>query len=124
VTKYHMEGAPNQPGFTQTPMAILMNKAKYEGLAPELKAVIDKNSGQKLVDLTGKVWDDGNNEARKKMSGQGNKVLVIKPEDYSAMKKAAASVEADWIKQADARGLDGKKLAADVHAIGAKYLPK
>jgi len=33
-------------------------------------------------------------------------------------------VEADWIKQADARGLDGKKLAADVHAIGAKYLPK
>jgi hypothetical protein len=31
-------------------------------------------------------------------------------------------VETDWIKQADARGLDGKKLAAEVHAIGRKYL--
>jgi len=124
VTKYHMEGPANQPGFTQTPMAVLMNKAKFESLPADLKAVIDKNSGQKLVELTGKVWDDGNNAARSKMSAQGNKVLVIKPEDYTAMKKAAASVEADWIKQADARGLDGKKLAAEVHAIGAKFQPK
>ena len=122
VTKYHMEGQPNQPGFTQTPMAILMNKARYEGLPADLKAVIDKHSGATLVELTGKVWDQGNDEARKKMTAQGNKVLVIKPEDYEAMKKAAASVEADWIKQATAKGLDGARLAADVHAIGARHL--
>ena len=42
----------------------------------------------------------------------------------TAMKKTTASVEADWIKQATARGLDGKKLAAEAHAIGAKYMPK
>ncbi|MEY8877187.1 MAG: TRAP transporter substrate-binding protein [Leptothrix sp. (in: b-proteobacteria)] len=122
VTKYHMEGQAGEPGFTQTPMAILMNKQKYDSLAPDLKAVIDKHSGLALVELTGKVWDQGNTDARKKMVAQGNKVLEIKQADYDAMKKAAASVEADWIKQADARGLDGKKLAADVHAIGAKYL--
>jgi hypothetical protein len=40
------------------------------------------------------------------------------------MLKASASVEADWIKQASARGLDGAKLAADVHAIGKKYINK
>ena len=122
VTKYHMEGQPGQPGFTQTPMAVLMNKAKFESLSPELKAVIDKHSGAALVELTGKVWDQGNDDARKKMAAQGNKILVIKNEDYAAMKKAVASVEEDWIKQATAKGLDGKKLAADVHAIGAKYL--
>jgi TRAP-type C4-dicarboxylate transport system substrate-binding protein len=119
-----MEGLANQPGFTQTPMAILMNKAKYESLPAELKAAIDKNSGAALSNLAGSVWDQGNDDARKKMTAQGNKVLVIKPEDYSAMKKAGAGVEADWIKQADARGLDGKKLAAEVHAIGNKYLNK
>ena len=122
VTKYHMEGQPGQPGFTQTPMAVLMNKAKFEGLPADLKAVIDKHSGTALVELTGKVWDQGNEDARKKMAAQGNKILVIKNEDYAAMKKAVASVEEDWIKQATAKGLDGKKLAADVHAIGAKYL--
>ena len=70
------------------------------------------------------MWDQGNDAARTKMTAQGNKVLVIKPEDYAAMKKAGAGVEADWIKQAEAKGLDGKKLAAEVHAIGNKYLSK
>lgn len=122
VTKYHMEGAAGQPGFTQTPMAILMNKAKYDGLPADLKAVIDKHSGQALVDMTAKVWDQGNADARKKLAAQGNKVLVIKDADYNAMKSASASVEADWIKQATARGLDGAKLAADARALGKKYL--
>ncbi|MEY4753274.1 MAG: hypothetical protein RJA44_949 [Pseudomonadota bacterium] len=124
VTKYHMEGLPNQPGFTQTPMAILMNKQKYEALPADLKAVIDKHSGAALSDLAGKVWDDGNEAARKKMTADGHKILVIKPEDYAVMRKAGAGVEADWIKQAEARGLDGKKLAAEVHAIGARHLGK
>ena len=124
VTKYHIEAAPNQPGFTQTPMAIMMNKAKYESLTPELKAVIDKHSGAALVDMAAKAWDDGNADARKKMIAQGNKALIIKDADYAAMKSAAASVEADWIKQATARGLDGAKLAAEAKNIGKKYLSK
>ncbi len=122
VTKYHMEGLPNQPGFTQTPMAILMNKAKWDGLPADLQAVLDKHSGAALSDLAGRVWDEGNDAAKKKMTAQGNKILVIKPEDYAAMQKAGAAVEADWIKQANARGLDGKKLAAEVHALGAKFM--
>ena len=122
VTKYHMEGMPNQPGFIQTPMAVLMNKAKYDKLTPELQAVIDKHSGKALVDLIGKVWDEGIADTRKKLVAQGNKTLVIKDSDYNAMKKSTASVEADWVKQATARGLDGGKLAAEVHAIGDRYL--
>jgi TRAP-type C4-dicarboxylate transport system substrate-binding protein len=122
VTKYHMEGLPDQPGFTQTPMAILMNKARYDSLPPELKAVVDKHSGKVLSELAGSVWDQGNEAARKKMTAQGNRVLVIKNEDYKAMQKASAGVEAEWVQQATAKGLDGKKLAAEARAIGAKYL--
>jgi TRAP-type transport system periplasmic protein len=122
VTKYHIEGAPSQPGFGQAPMAFLMNKAKYDKLTPELKAVIDKHSGQALVDLAGKVWDEGNADARKKLSAQGNKTLLIKDAEYNQLKKAVASVEAEWVKQANARGLNGTLLAADVHALGMKYL--
>lgn len=124
VTKYHMEGQPNQPGFTQTPFAVLMNKAKYEGLSPELKAVIDKHSGLSLSEVAAKVWDDGGEAAKKKLAAQGNKILTIKDADYNAMKAAGAAVEADWIKQATAKGLDGAKLAAEVHALGKKHLSK
>ena len=124
VTKYHIEGPAKQPGFTQTPFALLMNKKKYDSLSPELKAVLDKRSGMPLLERTAKVWDDGNEAARKAMLAHGNKVLVIKEADYKAMQKTAASVEADWIKQANAKGLDGAKLAAEAHAIGNKYLNK
>ena len=124
VTKYHIEGPANLAGFSQTPFAVLMNKKKYESLAPELKAVIDKHSGLALSELAARTWDKGNDEARKKLVAQGNKVLVIKDADYKAMVKASTGVEADWIKQATAKGLDGAKLAAEVHAIGSKYLGK
>jgi len=121
VTKYHMEGMPGQPGLAQTPAVVLMNKAKYDSLAPDLKAVIDKHSGAWLVDLIGAAFDSGNEAARKKMTAQGNKILMIKIDEYAAMKAAAAPIEADWIKQANARGLDGAKLVGDARAIGRKY---
>lgn len=124
VTKYHMEGPSGEPGFTQTPLAILMNKERYDGLPPDLKSVIDRHSGRALVELAGKVWDKGNDDARKKALAQGNKVLTIKPDDYKAMRNAAAAVELNWIKQANAKGLDGQTLAAQVHEIGRKYLSK
>ena len=86
--------------------------------------MIDKNSGAALSELAGKVWDQGNEDAKKSLAARGNKILVIKEAVYNGMFKAAAPVEADWIKQATARGLDGAKLAADVHAIGKKYITK
>ncbi len=124
VTKYHMVGAANQPGFGQTPLMIVMNKQKFEGLPDPLKAVINKHSGTALVELAGKVWDQGNEDARKNLAARGNKILTIKDPDYQTMVRSSASVEADWIKQATAKGLDGVKLAADVHSIGNKYLGK
>ena len=124
VTKYHMVGESHLPGFGQTPLAILMNKQKYEGLPADLKAVIDKNSGVTLSEKAGKVWDQGNEDAKKSLATRGNKILVIKQDVYDGMLKASGPVEADWIKQATARGLDGAKLAADVHAIGKKYITK
>lgn len=124
VTRYHMEGPSNEPGFTQTPLTILMNKERYDGLPADLKAVIDKHSGRALVELAGKVWDKGNDDARKKAIAQGSKVLTIKPEDYKAMRNAAVAVERGWVKQASVKGLDGQALAAQVHEIGRKYLAK
>jgi TRAP-type transport system periplasmic protein len=124
VTKYHMVGAANLPGFGQTPLTILMNKQKYDGLPADLKSVIDKNSGVVLSEMAGKVWDQGNEDAEKSLAARGNKILVIKQDVYNGMLKAAAPVEADWIKQATERGLNGAKLAADVHAIGKKYIGK
>ena len=91
VTKYHVEGPADKPGFTPNPLVMLMNKQKYESLPPELQAVLDKHSGMPLVELAGTSWDKANDDARKTPDGRGNKSLAIKPDDYEAMRKASAS---------------------------------
>lgn len=122
VTKYHMQGPANQPAFTQNPLVMLMNKARYEGLPAPLKAVLDKASGVALVELAGAAWDRAIVEGRKIADGAGNKTLTVKPEDYEAMRKASASVEVEWAREVAPKGLDGAMLVREVRALGAKHL--
>ena len=104
------------------PLVMLMNKQKYENLSAELKAVIDKHSGLPLVELAGNAWDTATVDARKRTNAAGNKTLVIKPEDYEAIRKASASVELEWAKEVAPKGLDGAALIKQARAIGAQHL--
>ena len=122
VAKFHAEGPADQPGFTANPLVMLMNKQKYDGLPADLKAVLDRNSGMPLVELAGNAWDASTTDARKTASAAGNKSLVIKPEDFEAMRKASASVEQEWAKEVAPKGLDGATLVKEARAIGARHM--
>ena len=122
VTKYHMQGPADQAAFTQNPLVMLMNKARYDGLPPELKAVLDKASGPALVELAGAAWDKAIVDGRRIAGDAGNKTLTVKPEDYEAMRKMPAAVEVEWARDVAAKGLDGAMLVKEVRALGAKYM--
>lgn len=121
VTRYHMEGPPGRPGFAQNPLVMLMNKERYEALPADVRAVLDRNSGLALAELAGRAWDLATEQARKLVLDRGNKVLTVKDEDYETMRKAAAGVQREWIAEVVGK-VDGAKLAAEVHAIGRKYI--
>ena len=122
VTKYHMDVLPNLPSFGQNPLVMLMNKQKYDGLPADAKAVLDGNSGTALVELAGTAWDKAIDAGRKTAAAAGNKTLVVKQEDYDAIRKATASVEIEWAKEVASKGLDGAALIKEVRTIGAKYM--
>jgi TRAP-type C4-dicarboxylate transport system substrate-binding protein len=122
VTKYHMQGPADQAAFTQNPLVMLMNKARYDGLPPELKAVLDKASGPALVELAGSAWDKAIVDGRRIAGDAGNKTLTVKPEDYAAMRQMSASVEVEWARDVAAKGLDGAMLVKEVRALGAKHM--
>lgn len=122
VTKYHMQAPAQQAAFTQNPLVMLMNKARYDGLPTDLKAVLDQASGTALVELAGAAWDKAIDEGRKIADAAGNKTLTVKPEDYAAMRQAAASVEVEWAKEVAPKGLDGAMLVKEVRSIGAKHM--
>ena len=73
LTDYFTTLAPPQPRLSTSIFTFLMNKAKYESLPPDLKKVIDDNSGANLVDLAIKTWDQ--------VELDGEKVMHSKPKN-------------------------------------------
>ena len=124
VTRFHVEPPPGAPALSAVAMTVLMNKRKYEGLTPDLKAVIDRNSGTALVEAFGTEFDRSSESARKHAASLGNKILQIAPADYAAMRKAAAGVETQWIKETKSRLPNAESLVSAARAMGEKYLAK
>jgi len=122
LTKFHSEFDSNGPALYTTTFVMAMNKARYDGLAPDLKALLDKASGPYLVELAGTAWDKAIVDGRRTANDAGNKTLTVKPEDYDAMRKASATVEVEWAKEVAPKGLDGAMLVKEVRAIGAKHM--
>ncbi len=119
VTKYHAQPVPGNTFPSATVLAVVMNKQKYEGLPPDLKAIVDKTTGEVMVEKLGAVFDDEANNARRKVAELGNPITNFTPENIAEMKKATASVDEEWAKQVSKRGLDGKKLVAAARELAA-----
>jgi len=120
VAKFHVQPPAGQAFPSTTVLMVLMNKQKFDALPADLKAIIDKNSGAVLSESFGKVWDEENLTAHKKVLARGNKINEFSAADMEAMKKATAGVEQEWIKQVGEKGLDGKKLAAAARELAGQ----
>ena len=122
VTKFHSQPPAGQPFPSATVLMVLMNRLKYDSLAPDLKALIDKYSGAAMSEKLGEVFDEENHNAHKKVLSGGAKVTEFSPAEMDAMRKLTAPVEDEWVQQVAARNVDGKKLAAAARDLVAQEL--
>lgn len=119
VTKFHTQPAPGVAHPTATVLMVLMNKQKYEGLPADLKAIVDRTTGEVMVNKFGAMFDDVAATTRKKIAEQGDKIATFSATEVAAMKRATESVEEEWAKQVGEKGLDGKKLIAAARELTA-----
>jgi len=117
VTKFHAQPAAGVAHPTATVLMVLMNKQKYDGLPADLKAIVDKTTGEVMVGKFGAMFDDVAADTRKRIAAQGNKITTFSAVEVAAMKRATASVEDEWAKQVGEKGLDGKKLIASAREL-------
>ncbi|WP_066258415.1 TRAP transporter substrate-binding protein [Hydrogenophaga flava] len=120
LVKNHTTFAGKEGLYTQT-FAFSMNKASYEKLPPDLKKVIDDNSGQVAAALFGKAMDDGDKAGREIAVKAGNKITELELAEVQRWKRTASTVETDWVNEVKAKGIDGAKLASEARALIAKY---
>jgi len=98
-----------------------MNKAKYDSLPPDLKKVIDDNSGRNISKAVGKVMDDGDAPGLAVAKARGNAIVTLDAQETARWKAAAKPLIDAWIVEMDGKGLNGKQLVEDVRAMVAKY---
>ena len=120
LVKFHTE-IPGSPTFYVATFILAMNKAKYEALAPDLKAVIDRNSGAAAAGMAGKVWDEQAITVSEMVRKRGNTITVIDEAEAARWRKTTEPVIEAWIKSTKEKGLDGEKLLASAKAALAKH---
>jgi len=119
LLKSHTDFA--ESALSTAPFVLAMNKTSYDRLPPDLKGVIDSNSGQVAAGMAGAMWDLEARAVADTARQRGDPITVLAAEETAHWRKATAPVIAAWQKQMKERKLDGGRLIAAVHALVAKY---
>ncbi|MCO6415917.1 TRAP transporter substrate-binding protein [Siccirubricoccus sp. KC 17139] len=120
MVKYHTE-IPGSPTLYIATFILAMNRTKYEGLAPELRAVLDANSGAAAARMAAVPWDERNPVVEAEARRRGNQVIVITEAEKARWMEATKPVVENWLAQSRERGLDGAALLEQARALVAKH---
>jgi TRAP-type transport system periplasmic protein len=119
LVKYHSETDPSQQAVYTSVFIFAMNKVKYDSLPPDLKKVIDANSGAETSAWIGKVFGEGDIVGRK--LSEKNTFNTIPAAELENWRKAAQPIVDDWVKDATAKGANGKALLESARNLIDKY---
>ncbi len=87
---------------------LAMNKALYDGLSDENKAVMDANSGLDFSVFAAGVQSDADGPAREIAVDNGNNIITVS--DTSEWQDLAAPIYGNWIADLQGKGFDGQAL--------------
>lgn len=121
LTGNHSEFDPAGGALYTTTFVMAMNKAKYNSLSPELKKVIDANSGMETSGWLGKVQQGNDAVGRKAAVDRKNTIHTISAADAQEFKRKARLVEVEWVEDMNKRGFDGKKLLDTARSLIEKH---
>lgn len=121
ICKTHTETGPKHAKISNAFFVFAMNLGKYNSLPPELKKVIDQNSGREVSAWVGKVWDSNTAAARKIAVDRGSTMNILSDAEYRRWEKVTEQVDDEWVKEVDAKGGNGKALLNDAKALLKKY---
>jgi TRAP-type C4-dicarboxylate transport system substrate-binding protein len=121
IAKYHTDTAAGAPRMSNTIFVIAMNEAKYNSLPPDLKKIIDANSGLDWAKQIGKVFDGTTEPARKLAAAAGGVFDTLTPAEYDRWVKTTDGVNKDWFTEVAGKGGNGPALLDDAKALIKKY---
>ncbi|HVH01494.1 MAG TPA: TRAP transporter substrate-binding protein, partial [Amaricoccus sp.] len=98
TTQYQIEG-PNQNRFGTTTFQVSMNKARWEGLPDDLKAVFDAHCGEEWLRTVAEIWRASDDGGIALAVENGNEHVVLTEEEMAAFTTVLAPVVDGWIEE-------------------------
>lgn len=92
-------------GLYNTSFAFMMNPATWAKIPKADQAIIDKFSGEWAARHFGKYWDADDTKSRAAQQVAGVQFTQADAKFVADFKAKTASIETDWIKEAEAKGL-------------------
>ena len=120
LTKFSSEFASGTPALYTTTFVMAMNKARYDGLAPDLKKVIDANSGLAASAWLGKTQQGNDPNGRKSATDRNNTIHTFTQTEADEFIKLSGRVDDEWVADVDKRGYKGAALLKSAKDLIAK----
>jgi TRAP-type C4-dicarboxylate transport system substrate-binding protein len=114
LLKGHLEvpGGLGAPSFV-----IVANKKAFDNLTPENKAALMKAGGEAGSALIGKAWQAADERGRADAVARGQTIETVSAAEFERWKSLLQVVTDDWIKKAEQKGYDGRKLLDQLQAM-------
>jgi TRAP-type transport system periplasmic protein len=114
LLKFHLE-IPG--GLLASSFMIVGNTKAIDNLTPSNKAALLKVSGESGSALFGKAWDAADDAGRNDAKQHGNVIETIAPAELDQWRPMLQFVTDEWLKKAQAKGLDGQKMLDDLKVM-------
>ncbi|MFO1349512.1 MAG: TRAP transporter substrate-binding protein [Gammaproteobacteria bacterium] len=120
LTDSHTE-FKGERGLYTSVFIVAMNKAKYDALPDDLKKIIDAHSGMAWAKRAGQAWDAAEAPGRQAAADAKAAFQIIQGQELARWQTATAPVITEWLKDMQAKNIDGKTLLDDARALVAQY---
>lgn len=100
---------------------LAMNKAKYDSLPDDLRAVIDANSGVELSIFAGGTQADADGPSRQVAEDMGNNIIVIDKAGTEEWRNLSQPIYDEWVADMQSKGIDGQALIDEARMLIDKY---
>ena len=103
-------------GMYSSAFGFFMNEDKWNKLPKQDQDAINKLSGEALARHAGKSWDVADKIGLEVLKKANTKIVNADAALVKEVQTRSAPIIDDWIKKANAKGVDGAKILAEFHA--------
>ena len=116
IAHFHTEPPAGAPQMLNVVFILAMNQAKYDSLPPDLKKVIDANSGPERSAWVGRVFTEDGALGRKVAEARKNTFHTLPDAELKRWISATSLIDDEWVKDMNAKDFDGKRLLDEARA--------